>query len=462
MVAIFIIMVLVILAVARSNWRKTPVYFASKSLQKHKREIPPSLLNEHFETIPINERYTLKVSEHWLRVQTGKGKRGDHDIWFPKNFIIGIYYGFDLFDPEEDYDITFCLITGEKTYNVFKFYHPERDIFHRTMLRFKEILPQKTIVEAGRFLSYWQTGHEKQIKNYFNQLVEEKGILYLIENRVDFYDLFSMDGTMMYEIQPNQEVDVVLDEDEATGKITHGHVERFVDPTERLYQKKGCHVVIQEGRKTGRVKKVYGEPFEIKLDIHAPERDDSEEYYKEFPEERAKGEAEVQAMLTEQTILEAKTDIEKKAGPEYKNFTKACVFFTVSTWVLSILCFFWGFNEASITVFLFSLYMLVLCTCEFFGSKSKYRKAYRTASYHWYLAYGITILIAAASIFTLLIVVPKNSSLPMILLAGLLGILFDSKYTFLIVAAVTTIVMLIKFLSVTIRRKKGWKPDVKE
>jgi hypothetical protein len=107
--------------------------------------------------------------------------------------------------------------------------------------------------------------------------------------------------------------------------------------------------------------------------------------------------------------------------------------------------------------------MLVLCTCEFFGSKSKYRKAYRTASYHWYLAYGITILIAAASIFTLLIVVPKNSSLPMILLAGLLGVLFDSKYTFLIVAVVTTIVMLIKFLSVTIRRKKRvGKPDVKE
>ena len=462
MVALLVIIALIVLLIVRSNWRKSPVYFASKVLQKHKREIPSSLLNESFETIPIDKHRRLKISDHWLRIQTGKGKRGENDIWYPKNFICGIYqFNFGL-DPEPDFWINFCIITGEERYDL-KFYHSDADKFLNSMKTLKSVLPEKAVVETGPVFMEWSSHHKKKIKNYFNQLANEKGMQYLIENRVDFHDLFSMDGIMSDEIHPGTKVDVVLDENASAGTITQGYVERLLHPCD-WGDKEGCQVVLKESGKTGRVKKVYGKPRRYDVDIDLPV-DDSEEYYKEYPEDRAKDEAEAAAIKGKGLLKPGRT--------EYKNFVFACVFLTLSTWLLSVVCCVWGSSsEGCLEVFFLSLVVLNFATYYAYGAGSKYWKNYRHSSFHGLMAEGILVLLMTVA-WCILRVLLQNmagglkkamtiQSMTAFARTGaaatIIAKIFLSNLTFLLVAGVATVVVLIKFLSVSIRKKKGLTP----
>lgn len=448
MVELLVIIALIVVLTVRNNWRKSPVYFASKVLQKHKREIPSSLLNESFETIPIDKHRRLKISDHWLRIQTRKGKRGDNDIWYPKNFICGIYqFNFGL-DPEQDYSVKFCMITGEARYDL-KFYHSDADKCLATLKTLKRVLPEKAAVETGPIFMEWFSHHQKEIRNYFTQLANEKGIQYLIENQVDFHDLFSMDGTMPDEIHPGAKVDVVLDEDELAGTITQGRVERLLHSCGSA-DKKGCQVVLKESGKTGRVKKVYGKPRRYDVDMDLPV-DDSEEYYKEYPEERAKDEAEA-AAIKEKGLL-------KPGRSEYKNFVLACVFLTLSTWLVSIVCYIWGVSSSGcLEVFFLLLVVLNFVTYYAYGAGSKYWKDYRNASFHGMIAIGIFALIEMAALFIMPILLSNNPSFTVEQWSIIIIMVFASNLTFLLVAGVTTVVVLIKFLNVSIRKKKGLTP----
>ncbi len=279
MVELVVIIAALILWIILRYQRRTPVYFASKTLQRHKHEIPPELLNETFETYPIYKHITLEVSEHWLRI-----KKRKRDIWYPRNFIIGAYqFRSGGEDTTPAFWIYLSMITGEESQEI-RIPYSCKDTFKDTMKTLKNVLPKGTIVQDGRLFMHWFSNHKKIIKNYFNQLEAEKGIQYLIENRVGFYELFSMDGTMADEIQPGAKVDVVLEENETNGTLTQGHVDRLVCPYD---DKKGCKVVLSEDGKIGRVKKLYGKAS--RYDIDSPV-DDSEEYYKKYPEERKKDE----------------------------------------------------------------------------------------------------------------------------------------------------------------------------
>ena len=445
MVALLVIIALIVLLIVRINWRKSPVYFASKVLQKHKREIPSSLLNETFETIPIDKRYTLKISDHWLRVQTEKGKKGKTDIWYPKNYIIGVYQ----FNSENAaFWIYFSLITGEERMDIVIPYSCEEN-FLSTMKTLKKVLPTGTIVNNGPLFMEWFSHHQKKIRNYFTQLANEKGMQYLIENRVDFHDLFSMDGIMPDEIHPGAKVDVVLDKDELTGTITQGHVERLLHPCGTA-DRKGCQVVLKESGKTGRVKKVYGKPRRYDVDIDLPV-DDSEEYYKEYPEDRAKDEAEA-AAIKEKGLL-------KPGRTEYKNFVFACAFLTLSTWLVSIVCYTWGIlSSGCLEVFFLLLFVLNFASYYIYGAKSKYWKDYRNASFHGMIAIGIFALIEMAALFIMPILLSNKPSFTVEQWSIIIITVFASNLTFLLVAGVTTVVVLIKFLSVSIRKKKGLTP----
>ncbi len=440
MVELVVIIVALILWMILRYQRRTPVYFASKTLQRHKHEIPPELLNETFETFPIYKHITLEVSEHWLRI-----KKRRRDIWYPKNFIIGAYQ-FQTPGETDDYWVKICMITGELSDEItIPNTNSCREIFLHAMQALKRVLPKEAIVENGSSFYLWFSNHKKLIKNHFNQLVAEKGIQYLIENHVDFYELFSMDGTMVDEINQGAKVDVVLEENEANGTLTQGHVDKLVRP---YNDKKGCKVVLKESGKIGRVKKVYGKASRYDIDSSV---DDSEEYYKEYPEERKKDEARVESRQQQVNL--------RFGWSEYKNFVMSCAFLALTVWLVSVLCYAWGYSSSGCSVvFMISLFILNWITYIVFGMRSRYAKNYEIGLGYGLIGFGVILLVKTIILFVMTFIPISfitSATIPTIIrmenvLAG--------NVTFLYVAEAATAAIFITFLYVSIRKIHGLKP----
>jgi len=113
----------------------------------------------------------------------------------------------------------------------------------------KKVLPH-AIIRADSWIFSWHSMHKRELRDHFKGLVNEKGIVYLIEKDEDFYFRFTMDGKMVDEIKIGSYVDVV-----DKNKVLHsGHVKKVLS---RNDSKKGCKVLLEENDVIGRVKKIY-------------------------------------------------------------------------------------------------------------------------------------------------------------------------------------------------------------
>lgn len=242
--------------------------FASKYL-KYNKVVKRQLLIETFIRDTRFNEEKLEISENWIKL---KG------VYIPKNFIIGTFETSQGTNTNDGRYLHFVLITGEYSFN-YEMYGTG-NMIEEDLLVLKSILPSSIITDTSTLFG-WCWRHNKILRNYYKLLVKEKGINYLLNNKVDFYKMFSMDGIMSYEIRVGSKVDIICDNDKETGKLTQGHVKKLISVYD---DKKGCKVIIEENNLCGRVKKVYGKRIKP-IEVDTREVDDSAEYFTENPNE---------------------------------------------------------------------------------------------------------------------------------------------------------------------------------
>lgn len=186
--------------------------FASKYL-KHKAWIKEEIKSEEFELVSDFYENKLQVSEHWIKI----GR-----VYIPKSFIIGTFELTPMFVARmtQAYHLRFVLITGEDKFSIDYAYN-EFEKFEESLEILERYLPN-SILSYYDWFSYWNVLHKKKIKDNFKELLESKGLEYLVHNRVDVFEKFSKDGTMLLELQEGNKVDVLLED----GKMVTGKIEK--------------------------------------------------------------------------------------------------------------------------------------------------------------------------------------------------------------------------------------------
>ncbi|RDU22023.1 hypothetical protein [Anaerosacchariphilus polymeriproducens] len=214
--------------------------FASKYL-KHKAWIKNEIKSEVFEPVPDFYENKLQVSKHWLKI----GR-----VYIPKSFIIGTYELTPMFAARmtQAYHLRFVLITGEDKFSIDYAYY-EFDKLEESLKVLERYLPN-SIMSYYDWLFTWRYLHIKQIRENYKEMLEVYGLEYLVHNRVDVFEKFSKDGTMLLELQEGNKVDVLLED----GKMVTGKIEKVLSVHNN---KKGCKVRLKENGLEGRVKKVY-------------------------------------------------------------------------------------------------------------------------------------------------------------------------------------------------------------
>jgi uncharacterized protein YwbE len=197
------------------------------------------VLGEQFHVVPDFPNGDLKVSENWVQI---KG------TYIPKNFIVGTY-DTSFYSNTPSLGLTFVLITGERHFRYVVPKGSRQHLYNCTVI-LQKVLPH-AIIRDDSWLYSWFCMHKKDIKRYFAKQIKQKGVKYLIENQIDFFHRFTMDGKMKDELDEGLLVEVA----DKNGNVHTGHIQKVIS---RNNNKKGCLVMLEEGRVVGRVRKIYG------------------------------------------------------------------------------------------------------------------------------------------------------------------------------------------------------------